>query len=1300
MFESLLANLLDKYASQYLEGIDSKSANLSIWKGDVSLRNLKVKTSAFDELKLPVTVRYGYLEELTLKIPWKDLKTKPVNVILKGLYVVLAPVAQDCLMSSSPDELQEALRKKARSAVDNLIKSEVAQKIPGFTERLLARILDNIQIQFERIHISYIDTTVASGKLSFGITVQGFTAKSADASGREAFVHESRILRKRVDLRCLSVYCNPGYDVLQKVNFNHPFISTKAAQDAANSYLQQLIATSADDASPVAKHILLPLSTVTMIEINKSDEPDAKIPKYSVALNVPKIELRFSNSQLNGLSEVAALLAQRSRIQFYRSYRVPFRPIVKESDWFSKERVVPPTAAQKWRFACDAIVAELHQMQRLNRFSATRFMSIMRNISRYKQLCCIPSKILKPHEIEEMQRIDVLIPIDFLRIVRCKTVPELIARNAAASDQVSTTSSSQGDKKKKGWLRGWFSKNEKELSKGQDIGAGSEASFGLGLSASEEQQLLDTIDTTDAELGSQGTPVLNAAEWVKMKLSLSVGELSILLLESRSGNSGNTLGQFTLSSVNAMYRVRPSGWGLDADMRDLTLSDLITYNVGRTSFPYILKRAPSVKDDEVLLSLNVESNPSDGSCAMSVTARAQPLTIVYHQEYIAALQAIFAAVPPSNLLVPVSDRLRATPKSSSATNMRRARSIVASATVLDVDLAAPIILVPQNGFLISAHSSALLVLSLGRFQLSTFPVSSLKREELSNEPQAVESLCSAAELTCESLADNPECLTCESIPPAVACVYDRMLLKVTGLKSLMCSVADSWWDAAAVASGGWEFVLPINIDIAVLKLVCTSPLAVPLRVAIAIQKVQLNISRSNYMALFKIIDVFKSNKSQDNSQSGSQQAEIEAEAINTGQSNELAHAPVPVDGNSMENSHSTQDKVAAMSVTVSSKKLAIAMFCSDGSFNFSNCVPALALTDISIEGLYASYRSMPSGSSTVASTIDSFFISDVRTSRTVAPCFRQLLRLVRLHADRPALSVIYDTNAPNKITTTNVSLHNLEILLISEPLALVAAVFVASKSEPGSVNPSKSNAPVSGSNSAQVKQSGSPSSSTWTSEMNIFVINPNVALISNPTDPASPRLNLNLSLMYHADSSVQNSSTRMCVQELNILRSVEGKTQADWDRLLEPASVTVEIAAAPVLKNMTVLVKTLAFKVSYADIRMLYSSYLTASKTFSGLCSCAFLLRDLKFTFRQMPCLLRTLVFLLITRKFHKEKMSIQHYHNCVPSIMTAEVKAMPMPLKIFQRSQRMMMSRFLPEVVLSLSDKYFAYLSNSTNFT
>jgi hypothetical protein len=88
--------------------------------------------------------------------------------------------------------------------------------------------------------------------------------------------------------------------------------------------------------------------------------------------------------------------------------------------------------------------------------------------------------------------------------------------------------------------------------------------------------------------------------------------------------------------------------------------------------------------------------------------------------------------------------------------------------------------------------------------------------------------------------------------------------------------------------------------------------------------------------------------------------------------------------------------------------------------------------------------------------------------------------------------------------------------------------------------------------------------------------------------------------MYHAELSDGSSSTRMCIQDLAILRSIQGKNQCDWDRLLEPASVTIEMASAPVISSMTILVKALTFKVSYVDIRMLYTSFLVARKTFSG----------------------------------------------------------------------------------------------------
>jgi hypothetical protein len=289
---------------------------------------------------------------------------------------------------------------------------------------------------------------------------------------------------------------------------------------------------------------------------------------------------------------------------------------------------------------------------------------------------------------------------------------------------------------------------------------------------------------------------------------------------------------------------------------------------------------------------------------------------VCHKDYITSLQAVFTIVPSSKLLTPVTHRLAIAPGSNAASNLRRARSIVSSATVLDIDLAAPIFLIPQDGFLTSPSTCALLVFSLGHFLLSTTPVSALKREELASDQCAIETMCSAAESACQEIDDKPDCFVCESIPPAVACVYDRMLLRITGLKSLMCSVSDKWWDDAAIAAGGWEVILPININVAVLKLVCSSPLAVPLRIAIAIPSIRLHVSRNCYMALFKIIDVFKAKGVQGDSQTSKVQAaeETTAQSIDSAASEQLASASADVISEGQINS--VMDKVAAMSVSM------------------------------------------------------------------------------------------------------------------------------------------------------------------------------------------------------------------------------------------------------------------------------------------------------------------------------------------------------------------------------------------------
>ena len=68
MFESQVAYYLNNYLGKYVYGLDTQSLRISVFKGDVVLRNLKLKPDALADLDLPVTIKSGLIGSLTLKV--------------------------------------------------------------------------------------------------------------------------------------------------------------------------------------------------------------------------------------------------------------------------------------------------------------------------------------------------------------------------------------------------------------------------------------------------------------------------------------------------------------------------------------------------------------------------------------------------------------------------------------------------------------------------------------------------------------------------------------------------------------------------------------------------------------------------------------------------------------------------------------------------------------------------------------------------------------------------------------------------------------------------------------------------------------------------------------------------------------------------------------------------------------------------------------------------------------------------------------------------------------------------------
>jgi vacuolar protein sorting-associated protein 13A/C len=61
------------------------------WSGNVEIQNVFLKPEAIKLSELPIKLIYSSIGNLSLSIPWKNLSTQPLEIILSKVYLVIAP---------------------------------------------------------------------------------------------------------------------------------------------------------------------------------------------------------------------------------------------------------------------------------------------------------------------------------------------------------------------------------------------------------------------------------------------------------------------------------------------------------------------------------------------------------------------------------------------------------------------------------------------------------------------------------------------------------------------------------------------------------------------------------------------------------------------------------------------------------------------------------------------------------------------------------------------------------------------------------------------------------------------------------------------------------------------------------------------------------------------------------------------------------------------------------------------------------------------------------------------------------
>jgi len=208
MAKSIVLGILEETLGEYVE-LSRDKLKMAVWSGEVELRDLALKSTALERLDLPIHVVYGSLTSLRLSIPWKKLGETPVRIVMDGLLAQIGPAndrlftAEDLRRHSS--ELRRKILERAEAIAYAYISAELSKREMdqaagstqkkktkkwgwfttlglSYAQRLIAKVLANVELNFRNIHFRYEDGVAVPGcHISAGVTIEKLLVATTDS---------------------------------------------------------------------------------------------------------------------------------------------------------------------------------------------------------------------------------------------------------------------------------------------------------------------------------------------------------------------------------------------------------------------------------------------------------------------------------------------------------------------------------------------------------------------------------------------------------------------------------------------------------------------------------------------------------------------------------------------------------------------------------------------------------------------------------------------------------------------------------------------------------------------------------------------------------------------------------------------------------------------------------------------------------------------------------------------------------------------------------------------------------------
>ncbi|KAJ2868813.1 Vacuolar protein sorting-associated protein 13, partial [Coemansia erecta] len=352
MFEGIVATLLNRFLGNYVTNLETNQLKLGIWQGDVKLEKLRLKNDALDKLRLPVDIKEGWLGTLTISIPWSNLKGEPVRILIDNVYILATPRFQENFDPQREEE-REYKNKMRRLENDDILRQQQqiknkAAHSPGdekkqasFTEQLITKIVDNLQVVIKNIHVRYEDSISNPDHMfAVGATLNELSAVSTDEEWRDTFLHDaSSVIHKMLKLSQFSVYWDTDCESMQGLGHN----------ELIAQFAREIGAGSAESSH---QSILQPVVGVGKLTMNKRPSPEDV--RTMAKFEFDQLAFELDDEQYADVLFLTTAFDYAMRQRRYCKHRPP--PGVRPKD--------DPRA---WlMFAINSVYDEVHERNRRN----------------------------------------------------------------------------------------------------------------------------------------------------------------------------------------------------------------------------------------------------------------------------------------------------------------------------------------------------------------------------------------------------------------------------------------------------------------------------------------------------------------------------------------------------------------------------------------------------------------------------------------------------------------------------------------------------------------------------------------------------------------------------------------------------------------------------------------------------------------------------------------------------------------------------------------------------------------------